>query len=41
VVLKVDAKAAIEGGVLIKRAGKTVFITKEVPADYLSRNEGG
>jgi len=40
VVLKVDAKNAIKGGVLIKRAGKTVFITKEVPADYLSRHEG-
>ena len=39
VVLKVDARKAVEEGVLIKRAGKTVFITKEVPADYLSKLE--
>ena len=40
VILKVDAGKAIGDGVLIKRAGKTVFITKEVPAEYLSRLEG-
>ncbi|MGQ9582338.1 MAG: RNA 2'-phosphotransferase [Thermoplasmatota archaeon] len=38
VILKVDARAAVEGGVVIMRAGKTVFITKEIPAEYLSRS---
>ncbi|MEM2869255.1 MAG: RNA 2'-phosphotransferase [Thermoplasmata archaeon] len=37
VILRVDAKGAVEGGVVIKRAGKTVFITKEIPPEYLSK----
>lgn len=37
VILKVNSRAAVEGGVVIKRAGKTVFITKEIPPEYLSR----
>jgi putative RNA 2'-phosphotransferase len=39
VILKVDAKGAVAGGAVIKRAGKTVFITKEIPAEFLSRFE--
>jgi putative RNA 2'-phosphotransferase len=38
VVLRIDAKNAVGNGIIIKRAGKTVFITKEVPAEYLSRH---
>ena len=39
VILNVDAKGAVAGGAVIKRAGKTVFITKEIPAEFLSRFE--
>jgi putative RNA 2'-phosphotransferase len=39
VILRVDAEGAVDGGIVIKRAGKTVFITKEIPAEYLSRLE--
>ena len=39
VILKVDAKGAIAGGAVIKRAGHTVFITKEIPAEFLARLE--
>ena len=41
VLLRVDAKGAIGSGVVIRRAGKTVFITKEIPAEFLSRLEVG
>lgn len=39
VILRIDAEGAVESGVVIKRAGKTVFITKEIPAEFLSRLE--
>ena len=41
VILRIDAKKAIKSGVEIKRAGTTVFITKEVPAEFLFKHEGG
>ncbi len=37
VLLAVDAKRAQDGGVVIKRAGKTVFLVDAVPAEFLSR----
>ncbi len=39
VILQVDAEKAREEGVVIKKAGKYVYITKEIPAEYLSRIE--
>lgn len=36
VILRINAEGAIRSGIVIKRAGKTVFITKEIPAEYLS-----
>ncbi len=36
VILEVNAKAAMEKGVVIMKAGKTVFTTKEVPAEFIS-----
>jgi len=37
IILEVDSKKAIEAGNVIKRAGKTVFVTNEVPAPFLSK----
>ena len=37
IILKVDSYQARMDGILIQQAGKTVFITDEVPAQYLSR----
>jgi putative RNA 2'-phosphotransferase len=37
VLLAVDTKKAQDGGVIIKRAGKTVFLVDAVPAEFLSR----
>jgi putative RNA 2'-phosphotransferase len=39
VILRIDAKKAIKKGVEIMRAGPTVFITKEIPAPFLSKHE--
>lgn len=39
VILEVDAKKAVEDGIVIQRAGKTVFLVEEVPACYLKRAE--
>ncbi len=36
IILKIDTKSAIEGGVVIKRAGKKVYIADEIPSAYLS-----
>jgi putative RNA 2'-phosphotransferase len=38
IILEVDSKAARQGGVVIKQAGKTVYITDEVPAKFLQRS---
>ncbi|MGC2289929.1 MAG: RNA 2'-phosphotransferase [Thermoplasmata archaeon] len=37
VLLAVDTKKAQDSGVVIKRAGKTVFLVDSVPAEFLSR----
>lgn len=40
VILEIDAIGARENGnVIIKKAGKTVYITKEVPPEYLKKSE--
>ncbi len=39
VILEVDAKAARAAGVVIMKAGKTVFTTKEVPGEFLRRSQ--
>jgi len=39
VILEVDARAARAGGVVIMKAGKTVYLTSEVPGQYLRRAE--
>ena len=39
VILAIDAKRAIEDGIPIKRAGKAVYLTKEVTSEYLSQEE--
>ncbi len=41
VILAVDTQKARDGGLVIMRASKTVFLVDQVPADYLSRHEGG
>lgn len=39
VILEIDAKAAREGGTVIMKAGKTVYLTREVPPEFLARAE--
>ena len=39
VILEVDAKGAAEDGILIQKAGKTVYLTTDVPPKYLKRIE--
>jgi len=38
VILEVDAKTAREGGLVIKKAAKTVYLVDRVPPEYLSRS---
>jgi putative RNA 2'-phosphotransferase len=37
IILEVDAKAAAEDGIVIQKAGKTVYLTNDVPPQYLTR----
>jgi len=37
-ILEVNAKAARESGVVIHKAGKTVYTSKEVPGEFLARS---
>lgn len=39
IILEVDAKGAIEKGVEIQKAGKWIYITKEVPPEFLKKIE--
>ena len=39
VIVEIDAKAARGSGVVIQKAGKTVYTTKEVPGEFLSRSQ--
>jgi putative RNA 2'-phosphotransferase len=40
VILRIDAKGAREGGLVIMQAGRTVFLVDEVPSSFLSRAAG-
>lgn len=39
VILEIDAKRAVEDGIIIGQAGRTVFLANEIPADCLSKAE--
>jgi putative RNA 2'-phosphotransferase len=39
VVLRIDARLAQDDGLIIMRAGKTVFLIDQVPSKYLTRHE--
>jgi len=39
IILEVDAKAASEDGLIIQKAGKTVYLTTDVPPKYLKKLE--
>ncbi len=39
VILEVDARAAVEDGIIIKKAGRTVYLTSDVPPRYITRME--
>jgi len=38
VILEIDAKTARSSGVVIHKAGKTVYTSKEVPGEFLRRS---
>lgn len=40
VILVVDTRRARDSGLVIMKAGKTVFLVDQVPAEYLRRSEG-
>jgi putative RNA 2'-phosphotransferase len=37
IILEIDTERAREGGIVIKQAGKTVYLADQVPADFLKR----
>jgi putative RNA 2'-phosphotransferase len=37
VILEVDAKAAVDDGIIIKKAGRTVYLTSDVPPRYITK----
>lgn len=39
IILTVDAKKAINDGIVIQRAGKTVYVTDLVPPDFIKKTE--
>lgn len=39
IILEVDAKKARDAGVVIQKAGKTVYTSKEVPGEFLHRSD--
>jgi putative RNA 2'-phosphotransferase len=39
IILEIDAAAAREAGVVIKKAGKTVYITEEMPPEFVRQSE--
>lgn len=36
IILRIDAEAALNNGIIIQRAGKTVFTVEEIPGDFIS-----
>lgn len=39
IILEVDSRAATEDGIVIQKAGKTVYLTTDIPPKYLSKIE--
>jgi len=39
VILEIDAKTARASGVVIHKAGKTVYTSKEIPNEFLRRSQ--
>jgi len=39
IILSVDAQKAMDSGIVIQRAGKTVYITSEVPPEHIKKAE--
>ena len=39
IILSVDAKKAIDEGIVIQKAGKTVFVTDLIPAEFIKKAE--
>ncbi len=39
IILSIDAKKAIETGIIIQRACKTVYVTDLIPSDYIKKSE--
>jgi len=39
VILEVDARAATQDSIVIQKAGKTVYLTTEIPPKYLTKIE--
>ncbi len=39
VILKIDAETALNNGIIIQRAGKTVFTVEEIPAEFISLSD--
>jgi len=39
IILEVDAKGARASGVVIQKAGKTVYTSKEVPGEFLHKSQ--
>jgi putative RNA 2'-phosphotransferase len=39
IILEIDSKAAAEDGIVIQKAGRTVYLTTDVPPQYLKRIE--
>jgi putative RNA 2'-phosphotransferase len=39
IILEINAQAAMDSGIVIQQAGRTVYLAPEIPCDYLSRAE--
>lgn len=39
IILRIDAELALNNGIIIQRAGKTVFTVEEVPHDFISKSD--
>ncbi len=39
IILRIDAELALNNGIIIQRAGKTVFTVEEVPPDFISHSD--
>ena len=39
IILEINAQAAMDSGIVIQQAGRTVYLAPEIPCDYLTRAE--